>query len=132
MTDKKATILPTVLLHHTAATGDHFDWLLAEPGNPEGLLRTFRVLVPTDEWAGLRAWDLELIQPHRRIYLTYEGPIPGGRGEVRRVDEGTFAAVAWSDERMELDVAMRGVRGRVELVKVSEKHWRGRVAGTGH
>ena len=33
---------------------------------------------------------------HRRMYLDYEGEVSGQRGSVRRVDSGTYRALAWS------------------------------------
>lgn len=33
--------------------------------------------------------ELERIQDHRKDYLTYEGPVSGDRGFVRRVESGT-------------------------------------------
>jgi len=132
VTDKKQEInsvtggqdntFPTVLLHHATASGDHYDWMLAEPGDGNSLLRTFRVLVPSDQWTLLRRVDLEPIAPHRRIYLTYEGPIPGNRGDVQRIDEGTFRPIEWSDSRIEIDLKLRGCQARVTIVRRSEAH----------
>lgn len=34
--------------------------------------------------------SLERIQDHRKKYLTYEGPISGDRGKVRRVESGNY------------------------------------------
>ena len=65
----------------------------------------------------LRTWAIDspirsgVIQPvrslpaHRRIYLDYEGPISGNRGEVRRWDQGAARVEVWDD---------RGVRCWVE------------------
>ena len=33
---------------------------------------------------------MEPLGEHRREYLTYEGPVSGGRGEVKRVAGGTY------------------------------------------
>jgi hypothetical protein len=79
-----------VLLRHELPDGPgHFDWLLERPGYPD--LMTFRVreridLLGPGEPGGFTATRLE---DHRRAYLTYEGPISGGRGSVTRVAEGT-------------------------------------------
>src|SRR5690349_7523608 len=70
--------LPTVLLRHEAPDGSHYDWLLADPRtahDPESRLWTARVMEPSSRWAELGMWDLQPIGAHRRIYLTYEGPI---------------------------------------------------------
>lgn len=81
---------PWVLLRHELADGSwHFDWMLAAGGaDAAHPLTTFRVTQRPDEPGTLR-FDAERIGDHRREYLTYEGPVPGGRGNVRRVTGGT-------------------------------------------
>lgn len=77
----------TVLLRHELPDGSgHYDWLLECPGR-EGLI-TFRVSERIDlrECLGFGATRLG---DHRRAYLTYEGPVPPGRGAVKRVAQGT-------------------------------------------
>jgi hypothetical protein len=41
-----------------------------------------------DHWPLADGTRLTLLGEHRRAYLAYEGPVSGGRGEVRRVAEG--------------------------------------------
>lgn len=127
---------PTVLLFHETPAGDHYDWLLDDPtargtpAEPEPRLWTARVKIPSGEWAGRGTFDLEPIPPHRRLYLTYEGPIapatPGGepRGRVSRVDEGTFEVREWGAERKVIRLWFRQVQGEVELVRGSDSRWR--------
>lgn len=118
--------LPTVLLLHETRAGTHHDWLVADPtlaGVPDAPLWTVRVAAPTRQWRAVRRLKLVPLPPHRRAYLTYEGPVSGGRGVVRRVDAGTVRAELWSASRIVLDVEMRHFRGRVELVKRSAVLW---------
>lgn len=103
-----------VVLHHLLPDGSgHFDWLLerpsptahapeAHPGTNTGRPHAqppmpvdpdARILLslqthsrPDDPRAGVFA--ARPLPDHRAIYLTYEGPISGGRGEVRRVAQG--------------------------------------------
>ncbi|MCX5660925.1 MAG: hypothetical protein NTW19_14565 [Planctomycetota bacterium] len=129
----------TVLLFHETPAGDHYDWLLEDPtaaalpGEAEPRLWAARVKFPSDRWAELGTWDLEPIAPHRRLYLTYEGPIaqappPDGdgspRGTVKRVDEGTFEVREWGEERIVIDLKFKAAAGRVEIVRVSQILWR--------
>jgi hypothetical protein len=75
-----------VLLRHDLPDGTgHFDWLLECPGR-EGLI-TFRVAERIDQ-PGCRGFGATRAPDHRREYLTYEGPISGGRGVVSRVASG--------------------------------------------
>ena len=73
-----------VVLHHTDYPGqpDHFDLMLAV--DADGPLKTWRLT----RWPAASGDVAEPIHDHRRRYLTYEGPISGGRGEVRRVAAG--------------------------------------------
>ena len=68
-----------VLLHHTGIAHPHYD-LMFETA-PDSLLTTFRF--PT--LPSPKRTIVEKLQDHRRDYLDYEGPISGGRGEVRRL-----------------------------------------------
>ena len=82
-----ADISRFVVLHHFGWPGhvDHYDLMLEWTGQ----LRT---------WS-LADWPAESMQAtalpaHRLHYLEYEGPISNGRGQVRRVDAGSFELVA--------------------------------------
>ena len=73
----------TVLLEHCLGDGSsHFDWMIERGGR----LITFRVRARID--LGVERFEAERIEDHRAAYLTYEGPVLGGRGEVRRVAAG--------------------------------------------
>lgn len=81
-----------VILEHTLPDGSwHFDWMVEDATlGTDRCLRVWRTSVRPDlalEFAGERIGD------HRRAYLSYEGPITGGRGSVRRVGGG--AATGW-------------------------------------
>lgn len=71
-----------VILHHLGIETPHFD-----------------VLIETSEDSSLSAWRLGRWPPadgdiatplpdHRRIYLTFQGPISNNRGHIKRVAEG--------------------------------------------
>lgn len=112
---------PTALLLHTTDTGAHYDWLIGRPG--EDRLWAARLGEPTARWAELGRFELEPIAPHRREYLTYEGPISGGRGSVQRVDEGSVQVRRWSDDGAQLVVSMHGFIGRLDLKRIDEGRW---------
>lgn len=78
-----------VLLLHILSDNRHWD-LMLERGDH---LATWRL--PADPSALLPAGGAgqlpaERIADHRSAYLTYEGPVSGGRGEVKREDEGRY------------------------------------------
>ena len=85
MTDTAGTIatLRYAVLHHTGHGPPHYDLLFeTSPGSP---LLTFRSPV----WPVTDESQPERLPDHRRMYLDYEGPVSGGRGEVRVVARGT-------------------------------------------
>jgi hypothetical protein len=121
------TPLPTALLHHTTAEGSHYDWLLTNPHEPTGRLWTARVTIPSRLWAALGSWTLTPIPPHRRIYLSYQGPLSDNRGSVTRVDEGTILPLLWTSDRIEVCLSMRYCKGIVRMRKRSPDCWTARI-----
>ncbi len=80
-----------VLLRHTRPDGSwHYDWLIEQAHAPA--LKAFRVAVRIDDPACV-VFDAQPLPDHRRIYLTFEGPLVPGpmgedRGEVQRIASG--------------------------------------------
>ena len=121
--------LPTVLLKHTNDEGSHFDWLLGVPGGKpeageaEARLWTFTITKASNEWKS--GDEIEVVRnfDHRAKYLTYEGEISGGRGDVERVDEGVHFAIKWGESRIVINVEMKEYQGVVKLVCLGGKRW---------
>ena len=80
-----------VVLHHTGHGDAHFDLMLEV--DPAGPLLTFRLA----DWPVSVGVDASRLAGHRRAYLTYEGSVSRGRGEVRRVAAGTCALAGSPD-----------------------------------
>ena len=80
-------MLRFVLLEHNW-NGVHWD-LMLEAGE---VLRTWAIDAPIVSGRDLPA---RALGDHRKIYLDYEGQISGNRGNVRRVDAGTYRALVW-------------------------------------
>ena len=89
-----------------------------------------------EDGATLRTWALaeapvlnrmiaaEPLPNHRAMYLDYEGPIEGDRGQVTRWDHGEFEWRTRSTDRV--DVVLRGERltARVTLIReISTQRW---------
>jgi hypothetical protein len=79
-----ASGLQYVVLYHTGFGDPHFDIML-EVSRTDPLM-TFR----SELWPIHGRLQLTPLGEHRREYLRYEGPVGGGRGEVRRVTSGTY------------------------------------------
>ncbi len=100
-----------VILEHRW-NGIHWDVLIEYPDQPDGPLATWAVdgvIRPGLEQPARRLPD------HRRVYLEYEGPVSGGRGEVRRVAQGNASAQIWTEALVELDVKGDQLAGPVSL-----------------
>ncbi|HEY2893290.1 MAG TPA: DNA polymerase ligase N-terminal domain-containing protein [Pirellulales bacterium] len=100
-----------VVLHHEMPTGprqSHWD-LMLEFGTA---LRTWEL---KDELsASQRPLQAEALPDHRLEYLTYEGPVSGGRGAVTRWDAGSYEVEL--DAPAELRVSLAGQRLEGKLV----------------
>lgn len=79
-----------VLLHQPpidSAESVHYDLLLEHNGS----LLTWRL--PIEPLLEENRCQAKELPPHRLVYLTYEGPISGNRGTVKRVASG---ALEWA------------------------------------
>ena len=105
---------PFVILLHTGGGAAHHDLMLQRGG----ALATWRLPAgppgPGELAAGEHVPAVAL-NDHRLAYLTHEGAVSGGRGCVRRVDEGQWEALDCGPERWEFTLAGRLCRGRYEL-----------------
>ena len=73
------------LLHHERPDGSsHFDWMIQPDGPPTTPLITFRIERRLDD-AGLESFRARPLPDHRYVYLSYQGPVSGGRGKVTRL-----------------------------------------------
>lgn len=87
--------MPTLryaVLHHVEVEEPHYDLLFeTQPGS---MLAAFRVA----EWPPSKGQAAKRLKDHRRLYLTYEGVIPGGdRGRVDRVADGEIAVTGGAE-----------------------------------
>lgn len=109
------------LLYHelpaTSARNSHWDLLLepeVEAALPPtaGLLRTWALETPLD---GPQPVCAARLADHRRLYLEYEGPISGDRGEVRRVAEGDYQLLQDSPAATILQLSGPVLSGRLTI-----------------
>jgi hypothetical protein len=87
-----------VVLHHTEIPDPHFDVMVQTV--PSGPLRTWRS--PT--WPITEPTAVTPLADHRGVYLSYEGPLSGGRGAVRRVESGECVVDDLPDGAMRIDL----------------------------
>ena len=96
----------------------HWDFFLEEG---ETLL-TWRLSAPPDSGAVVEA--LEMLD-HRRLYLDYEGPVSGGRGAVKRWDDGTFEWEVSERDRFAVRLCGGRLQGLFRLERLEGENWRG-------
>jgi hypothetical protein len=78
---------PFVILEHSGHGPTHFDFMLAAGQ----VLVTWQFASdPADLSPGAMLEGIR-IDDHRTFYLRHEGEVSGGRGQVRRVEAGTYA-----------------------------------------
>ena len=88
--------LRCVVLRHEGVEEPHYDVLFEiSPGSPLATWRASRWPIAPGDHA-VRAAD------HRPAYLTYEGPISGDRGHVRRVFEDPACRVCLQEGHLEV------------------------------
>jgi hypothetical protein len=110
-----------VILEHAGHGPSHYDLMLDQEG--EGLA-TWRI----EDWRRLKTGchaAARRLADHRREYLTHEGPVGGGRGRVRRVEEGVYELSRREDGLWEVRLIGRQLRGRFELRRVgpAQEQW---------
>lgn len=109
-----------VILRHTLPAGseraDHFD-LMLEDGPT---LLTWALA----EFPSSQLQSAEELPPHRREYLTYEGPVSNNRGEVARVAAGTFEWTLRNENEWIARLESSQLSGRLHLQRANEMNWR--------
>ncbi|MEX0939666.1 MAG: DNA polymerase ligase N-terminal domain-containing protein [Pirellulales bacterium] len=116
-----------VVLHHQCPAElprpTHWD-LMLEHG---GTLVTWALQRPPDEPAPIAA---ERLPDHRLDFLSYQGPLTGGRGSVIRWDEGQYelqeGELGEHSQRLVLRLSGGRLRASATLERVAsgQTHWR--------
>ncbi|TWT59028.1 ATP-dependent DNA ligase [Thalassoglobus neptunius] len=91
----------------------HWDFLIES----ENVLLTWRLATEPFIGAEIAA---EQLAPHRLIYLDYEGPVSGGRGEVTNWDRGELVDFRKIGQDYNLKIAGSKISGPVEIRKTPE------------
>ena len=106
-----------VLLEHTQPNHTHWDLMFAPAQSsetPDAKLITFQIPIDPDLWSE-KPLSCEKIADHRPIYLTYEGPLTGNRGHVRRIDHGSYDPIEITDQKWLVSLQGATLTGRILL-----------------
>lgn len=106
-----------VIQEHTTADSVHWD-LMLESGDT---LLTWRLDKNPAEIDNTS--EAVKIFDHPLKFLTYEGPVNEGKGRVQIADTGTYKVMHENDERIELDLFGRILKGKFTLTHVKDAHW---------
>lgn len=130
----KIMLARTTIIHqHTRRLDRHFDWMIDDPtvsGTASTRkLVTFRMHVPTWQWADAKALEAAELPLHRRAYLTMQANrLSDGRGCVVAVDRGRVVVRQWARDRRVLEVQMQRFAGVVEMRRAGPRGlWRVKV-----
>ena len=107
-----------VIQEHTTPDNIHWDLMLEQSGR----LRTFRLDTPPGELLTQPAQAVK-IADHPLKFLTYQGPVNKGAGNVRIVESGTYIAASTSAERIELNIDGHILKGNFLLDRIESKQW---------
>jgi hypothetical protein len=100
-----------VIQQHRTRDAVHYD-LMLDRGDGGRLATWSLAAMPPAAGASCPA---KRLADHRRVYLTYEGPLSGDRGEVHIAAAGTWALEADAPDRLVLRLESAACRGRFEL-----------------
>ncbi len=112
-----------VILHHTGYGREHWDLMIEQDDS----LATWKLY---HHPASLPNKDLELfrIGDHRKMYLDYEGPLTGERGEVACFRRGEAEVLEKNSQRWRVRLTSEQLSGEFELTLVENDRWRIEIA----
>jgi hypothetical protein len=105
------------VLRHEGIADPHFD-LLVEV-NRERMLLAWRC----PQWPPQGEVVLHRLPDHRRIYLTYEGPVSAGRGSVTRVAAGQCRMLAQTPAHLKLKLVENSRAATFSLAHQTDDRW---------
>ncbi len=110
---------PFVILAHSGYGAAHYDLMLRRGE----ALATWQLAQQPAEIAPGEPIPAKRLGDHRLAYLTYEGPVSGGRGEVARRDEGAYDLLAERADCWRVLFAGQHIRGTYELRRREGDEW---------
>jgi hypothetical protein len=107
-----------VIQEHTIDSDVHWDFML-ESG---GILQTYRLDKAPSEALHL-AGNATKIFDHPLKFLTYQGPVNKGRGNVRIAESGSYKIVHQAHNRIELNLSGKILKGKFTLTHIEGDNW---------
>ncbi len=108
-----------VIQQHTTPDGVHWDLML----EMDDTLWTWRLNTPPAE-IGDEPVPAEHIHDHPLRFLTYEGPVQNGKGQVKIADCGLYQIIEQTEISLAVVFEGRILSGTFGLYRLDEKdHW---------
>ena len=114
----KSSMNKFVIQKHTKADDTHWD-LMLQAGS---VLQTWRLDCPPKKLQGQTITAIKIFD-HPLKFLTYEGSVNDGKGQVEIVDSGTYKLLAKNPEFKELKFKGKILKGIFTLVRFENDEW---------
>ena len=107
-----------VIQQHSSGTDVHWDFML-QIGDS---LQTYRLDKSPQELIQTPAGAVKIFD-HPLKFLTYQGPVNKGRGNVRIADSGTYEMLHQSDNQLVMDLNGKILKGKFTLSHIEGDNW---------
>lgn len=108
-----------VIQKHTKAGDVHWD-LMLQAGS---VLQTWRLNSPPQELQNQITTSIKIFD-HPLKFLTYEGSVNNGLGQVEIVDSGTYHLIKNTETKMDFKIHGEILSGNFILELTAENNWR--------
>jgi hypothetical protein len=109
--------------HQKESEPTHWD-LMLESG---GILETYRVSLPPEDW-GKKTIEAVKIFDHPLKFLSYEGPVNNGKGQVDIADIGTYRFIKNDENQKLISFSGKQLHGKFQLCLIKDEKWKLRGA----
>ena len=107
-----------VIQEHTNTGGIHWDFML-ESGDS---LQTYRLENSPKDML-IKDTNGEKIFDHQLKFLTYQGPVNNGSGNVTIAESGTYRIISQNERQIELSLKGRILNGKCILTRNEDGKW---------
>ena len=107
-----------VIQEHTRGTDVHWDFML-ESGET---LQTYRLDKAPKEVLHQTAKAVKIFN-HPLKFLTYQGPVNKGTGNVRLTEAGTYQIIHQKHNQIELNLSGQILKGNFTLIHIKNDEW---------
>ena len=121
-------VLPFVVQEHALSETIHWDLMLHRPieapDENQKVLAVWKFTHPPDGKNLDKPLSAESLPDHRKVYLTYEGPIADDRGRCKIFDHGSYQLIECREDLWKVVFSGRKIKGLFILKKTNrENRW---------